>query len=99
MELGINETLIGTEAPLMPLMKCGHTASGKDSQGSPVCVACIGIYPGARQIDENPPSLTGRSAKCVYCGKKVTSKLSLAYFQSRINQEEDRYYCGCKGWD
>lgn len=52
-----------------PMMKCGHAANAVDSEGKPVCVICHGIVDGATEIDESPPGLEGRKARCVYYGK------------------------------
>lgn len=42
-----------------------------------------------------------RMAKCSYGCKDsiVESSSDLAFFQSNPEQEFDRYYCGCYGWD
>jgi hypothetical protein len=83
----------------MPMMKCGHVAQGtKGDTGKPVCVICIGIDPGAEIIDENPPDLTGRMAKCRSCDYMKESKFSLAFFEYRPDREYDLFYCGCRGW-
>lgn len=83
-----------------PMMKCGHAAMATDAEGNPVCVICVGIHDGAREVAE-PPNLTGRKAKCTYgCKNSVKdSKTSLAFFEHLPQQEFDRYYCGCYGWD
>jgi len=52
------------------MMKCGHAASGTDSDGNPVCVSCYGIDPGAKIIDTDPPNLAGRMARCAYYGQQ-----------------------------
>jgi hypothetical protein len=81
-----------------PLMKCGHTAQAM--MGSkPVCVVCYGIVDGANEIDDTPPDLTGRFAKCFQCGKTRESDYKLAFFQHRPDCEYDSYYSGCRGWD
>jgi hypothetical protein len=81
-------------------MKCGHSATGTDSENKPVCVSCIGIIPGARDIADNPPDLTGRTAFCTY-GKhaEVPSDYGLAFFHYCPKSDHDEYYCGCFGWD
>lgn len=51
-----------------PLMKCGHAASAYNATtGQPSCAICLGD-PRAEQIEENPPDLTNRKARCVYFG-------------------------------
>lgn len=83
-----------------PMMKCGHAANAKDQHGNWSCVICIGIKPGASEIDPNPPSFQGRFAHCAY-GKhaRVPSSPDLAFFESHPDKPEDEYYCGCRGWD
>ena len=79
------------------MMKCGHTAQGTSS-GKPVCVICIGITAGAREVTEQP-DLTGRRAQCPYCHTIRPSRLDLAFFELRANKEFDSFYCGCRGWE
>ena len=59
--------------PLHPMMKCGHAAQGThhlpDGTDEPCCIICFGIHPGANVIDDAPPSLEGRMARCSYYGK------------------------------
>jgi hypothetical protein len=82
------------------IMKCGHAANGIDGKGNPVCVICVGIRPGACEVDEEPPDLVGRIARCVLCAKERPSNPDMqAFFMHRPDQEYDEYYCGCKGWD
>jgi hypothetical protein len=84
------------------MMKCGHSANATSEDGSPCCVICVGIHPGAEEIDSSPPSLVGRVARCSYFGKncksEVTSDAELAFFKHHPNQPHDEYYCGCFGW-
>jgi hypothetical protein len=82
-----------------PLMKCGHAANATDEEGRQVCVICIGINPGADEIDENPPILEGRMAKCTYCKSTMPSSTELPFFTYLGDKEKDDYYCGCRGWD
>lgn len=103
-----------------PLMKCGHTANGIDKDGKPVCVICFGIRPGAIEIDETPPDLTNRRARCTYYGSVPSGRNhesnygckrgecclcerpsieKLPFFEHCPDQEFDRFYCGCWGWD
>ncbi len=87
----------------MPLMKCGHTAQGTDKAGKPACIICLFIHPGAREVEDNVPDITGRKARCSYyrgkCKSEVDSSFKLAFFEHRPNKEFDLYYCGCFGWD
>jgi len=55
-----------------PLMKCGHAATGINNKtGKPACISCIGD-PRAEQIEDNPPDLSHRKARCAYYG--ITSR-------------------------
>lgn len=82
-----------------PLMKCGHSANAKDKDGNPVCVICVGLDAGATVVDEAPPSLEGREAKCGQCGHRRPSEFNLPFFEHNPNHETDGYYCGCRGWN
>jgi endogenous inhibitor of DNA gyrase (YacG/DUF329 family) len=91
------------------LMKCGHTAQGVDrATGKPVCVICVGIDLGAREVDNNASeeTLKNRVARCPSCGHTLPSSYDLPFFEfcgvprgSRSARGEDSFYCGCKGWD
>ena len=81
-----------------PVMKCGHAASATNEHGDPCCVTCIGILPGADEIMDEQPELTGREAECEYCHRKVPSNYDLAFFGSRPTKATDEFYCGCRGW-
>lgn len=80
------------------MMKCGHVAQS-EINGKPVCVICYGLTPDAEIVAETEPDLTGRKAKCGYCGKLTDSKTSLPFFEYRPDMDTDSYYCGCMGWD
>ncbi len=87
-----------------PMMKCGHAANAQDDKGNPSCVICVGIHPGARIVDDNPPDLAGRIARCAYwqhggCRSESPSAATLAFFEHLPNEPYDRFYCGCRGWD
>lgn len=81
------------------MMGCGHSANAKREDGSPVCVICYGITPGADTV-VTPPDLSGRVAQCIYGAHgKVQSSTSLPFFSHRPTLPHDDYYCGCFGWD
>lgn len=85
------------------MMKCGHSANAvqPNNGNKPVCVICFG-NPKALEIDDNPPDLSSRMAKCDYrCGNTRPSSefQKLAFFSHRPDREFDSYYCGCMGWD
>jgi hypothetical protein len=91
------------------MMKCGHAANAVNGNGDPACVICVGIDLGAEIVDESPPSLEGRMAKCAYRRMRnkqphpdnltVPSSPDLAFFEHKPDAEFDVYYCGCWGWD
>ena len=80
------------------MMKCGHAANATHN-GKPVCAICFGLTPDAEIVADTAPDLTGRKARCGYCGKLTDSKTSLPFFEYRPNCKYDGYYCGCRGWD
>jgi len=90
-----------------PLMKCGHSANATNQDGNPVCAICIGIDAGGTVVDEAPPDLTGRIARCVYCKQEKPSSFDLPFFEYGGDKWKDLdtgspadwYYCGCRGWD
>jgi hypothetical protein len=62
-----------------PMMKCGHSsnfigtyplADGGRSESSPACAIC-----SCFEVDESPPSLEGRLARCFYYGRPVNEGL------------------------
>lgn len=87
-----------------PMMKCGHAANASVGE-KPVCAICIGIVPGAEEVDDSPPNLKGRMAHCVYCGSMRPSQMDLPFFeygymkQGVHDETKDSYYDGCRGWD
>lgn len=91
----------------MTMMKCGHNSSGavRHSDNKPVCLACLGIVDGADEPMEI--DLTGRMAVCTYCDNTNKSaggpgsgwRGTLPFLQYRPNEERDKYYCGCRGWN
>lgn len=79
------------------MMECGHSAQGFDAKGEPVCLACVGLRPGARTV-VSAPNLEGRKAKC--CSREpVASSVNLAFFRHDPSKEFDSYYCGHGGWN
>lgn len=65
------------------LLKCGHVANAVDEAENPVCAICFGICEGSTTIDENPPSLKNRKARCAYCDLEKESSLTLPFFEYR----------------
>ena len=53
--------------PMTPMMKCGHSANAI-SGGKPACVICHGD-PRSLEVDNTPPDLSARQARCSYYGK------------------------------
>jgi hypothetical protein len=76
------------------LMQCGCRAMAHDNKtGKEICLT---------HMCEEPmelPNLTGREAKCTYCKAVVNSSIGLPFFVLQLDREQDRFYCGCKGWD
>lgn len=99
---------------IKPMMKCGHAANSIHD-GKPACVICAGSNTGWDEIDESPPSLEGRKARCAYrtpgrYGAQggameggfhgvKPSSSNLPFFEHKPNEAYDEYYCGCFGWD
>lgn len=82
-----------------PVMKCGHVANARNVLGDPLCVICLGVHPGASEVDWEAHPREYRKAKCRYCGTITESSTQLPFYQYRPNDEYDSYYCGCRGWD
>lgn len=87
------------------MMKCGCQAQGTNKSGDPVCVVHAGLVPGWNVVDEAPPSLVGRVARCSYCRKETPSDQPLRgytvlpFFVHHPKSQFDEFYCGCMGWD
>lgn len=79
----------------LAFMACGHTANTINSSGEPFCVICYGEPEATIVI--TPPNLIGRKARCV-CGKVTDSKIDLPFFEY-VPYGDDKYLCGCEGWD
>lgn len=111
----VNQALRGKigEGPA-PMMKCGHVADAYyyldgtpgSTDTAPCCKQCAGVSRAAYQIDEEPASLAGRTARCIYwaeateenpkaCRSEVPSATTLAWFEAKPAAEHDSYYCGC----
>ena len=86
------------QRPATPLMKCGHAANAT-CEDKPVCVICHGLDPGATVVDDAPPRLEGRVAKCSDCGHERPSNTELAFFAHHPDRATDSFYCGCRGWN
>lgn len=86
-----------------PMMKCGHSANAIHD-GKPCCVMCIGIMPGAEEVDVSPIP-EGRMASCAYCQSVRPSSPDLPFFGRGFwtrgvrDETRDSFYCGCRGWD
>ncbi len=67
------------------MMKCGHAANASH-QGEPACVICW-PDPRSREVDDQGPDLTGRTARCSYwkggCKSQQPSSTDLAFFEYR----------------
>ena len=80
-----------------PRLTCGCTANAERIMPDNSRVPCCAIH-DCIEVDENPPDLAGRMAKCS-CRKMVPSDPALPFFQHRKDEATDMYYCGCRGWD
>lgn len=83
------------------LMKCGHSANaimtGTDGIKRDCCAICA-PHPTAFE-EATTPNLDGRIALCAYCRKEAPSNVDLPFFEYLPAKSNDRYYCGCRGWD
>ena len=59
-----------------PMMKCGHAANAVNARaGAPSCAICAGLTPDADAIDDAPPDLAGRTARCAHYGQVPAGRL------------------------
>jgi len=74
--MGRRNELAGEDGKMItPLMKCGHSANAVTSDGKPCCAICFGISGGLNLIvDDNPPDLSKRKARCSYYGTRPTGR-------------------------
>lgn len=84
---------------MKPMMKCGHAANAVDKDGNPCCAICAGSTPDAFVVEDKEIDLTGRKARCLYCGSLKDSSPDLPFFEYRPDRKFDGFYDGCKGWD
>lgn len=71
-----------------PMMKCGHAANAVNgATGGPTCAICIGIDPGAEVVDDAPPDLTGRTARCGHYGQTPTGRLHESNYGCKRGQQ------------
>ena len=83
-------------------MKCGHVANAYDPYGNPVCAICAGLNDSADIVEMEcfkNVGLEERAAKCTECGKTRDSNWGLPYFEYCPEEDFDKYYDGCFGWD
>lgn len=77
---GVRE-VCGEGGIMQNMMKCGHAANAT-CEGKPACAICA-PHPESLLIDDAPPDLTGRMARCS-CGKTEASDPGrLAFFEYR----------------
>lgn len=87
----------------MPFMECGcqgitthHNVHDGLEKGHPSCMThgcCVVV---------KPPKLEGRTARCAYfktCGNEKPSSVNLWFFIYKPNEQNDEYYCACRGDD
>lgn len=79
-------------------MACGHVANAEqhinDNVKIPYCAIC-----DCNIIKMEKPNLDGRVAECIYCNNTSPSSFDLPFFEYKEKSTNDRYYCGCRGWD
>jgi len=64
------------------MMKCGHAANSR-SGDKPACAICVLTDEGALIVDDTPPDLSTRQARCS-CGKiEPSHSTRLAFFEYR----------------
>lgn len=80
------------------MMTCGHVSNGTRNDGKPVCAIC-GCAQVVKPVEAPTEGLEGRRARCSDCGTTTESKWTLPFFKYQPEQDTDRYYCGCYGWD
>jgi hypothetical protein len=81
----------------MTMMKCGHSANAKH-EGKPCCAICAEILPQAYVVDEEPPDLAEREARCS-CGKTMPSNdKNLAFFEYRGEGSQVSFNCKVCGF-
>lgn len=62
------------------MMKCGHSANAVMGD-KPVCAICAMTHTGWDIVDDDPPDLAGRKARC-HCGREEPSHPErLAFFE------------------
>lgn len=83
---------------LKPMMKCGHRADITDPiAGGPLCSLCDGTKLDSRVLDD-PIDLSKRRSRCVHyeeCKHEAPSNQNLPYFEVRLMEDYDSYYCLC----
>jgi hypothetical protein len=80
-------------------MKCGCAANAKigplDGKMVDGCAVHDCVEAAVPQ-----PDLTNRSAHCDTCKKsKADSSSKLPFFKYQPLFSNDKYYCGCRGWE
>lgn len=85
-----------------PMMTCGHTAQGKLTMRAGVALDPPIPYCGVCEcetVDEAPPSLEGRTARCGYyshCRHEEPSAYTLAFFEyNGAGSRAATEYCRC----
>ena len=91
------------------LLKCGHRSIHKDHPFCPICAngrvikdlagsVIRTVTPAdARAVLSPAPNLGIRRARCISCGKVVSSDKATLMFEYRPYADQDFFYCGCKG--
>jgi hypothetical protein len=89
--------------PRPELLRCGCAPSGYGGCGDDVGWTCW-LHPldtvpmKESEILSFKKTIESRQASCS-CGLKKKSDPALPFFNIRLGQETDSFYCGCKGWE
>ena len=77
-----------------PMMKCGHAANAKrkiEGEWEPSCVIC-----GCAEIDDAPPDMAERKARCSYYGKHSANGRFRSTNESNYGDRTPGAICSCE---
>lgn len=86
---------------MKPMMKCGHAANAtttRDGETIPCCVICVmvpGLGDDGITVDDDPPDLSERRARCAYYGKPTSKKKWRSTNESNHGCR-DKEVCDCE---
>jgi hypothetical protein len=98
-----------------PMMKCGHAANAISNGKPCCIICFMTIGDDSMTPMDTPDLTNRRARCSYYntqpnhkhegrcdrniCHCEEPSSSNLAFFEYRPNEEYDRFYCGCFGWD